>query len=471
MAKRWIIPISICVILLLFIIVNQYVLQSIPKTEDTEISYEAQFVENLISKELHIAVFQGGYGPSYWKEIVSLFEEKYAGVSVQLTISPRIGDVIRPQIVAGNPPDFLVISDTQQSGIVTSLIQERGLLDISDVFEHQALDSNMTLKEKLLPGILNSSRFSPYQDGKVYLAPFNVSPMGLVYNKTLFQEKGWELPVTWDDFFALAEELEKRENYYTDQSGKRHKRALFTYPGIYPEYLEEILYPAIANIAGVNALKRLYNYEPGSFHTAEVKQVLDIIAKIGNEGYLMDGTLDLNHTQSQQAMMEGKALFIVNGTWIENEMLEASREEDFSFGMIPAPVLDERNERYILSSYEQFSIPLKAKNPELAKEFLRFLYTDQSVQLFAKKSNGIYALKDARDIAQPYLSSGVYEMLSSYELATPIMLEWAAIPKNVDVDIWYNLYKRSVSPVMKGQLTTEEWMQRIEELFEIIHTP
>ena len=33
-----------------------------------------------------------------------------------------------------------------------------------------------------------------------------------------------------------------------------------------------------------------------------------------------------------------------------------------------------------MDSVEQFSIPKDAKNPELAKEFLRFLYTDDSVR-------------------------------------------------------------------------------------------
>lgn len=199
------------------------------------------------NKELSIAVFQGGYGADYWNEIVSKFESAYPGVKVNMTINPKVGEVIRPQIVAGNPPDFLSVTDTEQSGIVLSLIKEKGLLDISDVFESKALDKEETLKDMILPGMLDSTRFQPYQDGKTYLAPFNAGPMGLIYNKTLFTEKGWSVPETWEEFFALGDELNKEENYLVNADGTKTKRALFTYQGIYPDYLEEILYPAIAS--------------------------------------------------------------------------------------------------------------------------------------------------------------------------------------------------------------------------------
>jgi hypothetical protein len=36
-----------------------------------------------------------------------LFEAAYPGVTVKMQISPTIGDIIRPQIVAGNVPDFI----------------------------------------------------------------------------------------------------------------------------------------------------------------------------------------------------------------------------------------------------------------------------------------------------------------------------------------------------------------------------
>ena len=157
------------------------------------------------NKELNIAIFEGGYGPEYWEEIVSQFETAY-GVNVTMQISPTIGDIIRPQIVAGNVPDFISMNDNDTSGLISSLIRENALMDITDVFEGPGLEDTSPLKDQVLDGVLDTAKCSPYSDGKIYLAPFNASPLGLVYNKTLFKENNWELPETWDEFFELRSE-------------------------------------------------------------------------------------------------------------------------------------------------------------------------------------------------------------------------------------------------------------------------
>ena len=186
--------------------------------------------------ELNIAVFEGGYGPDYWNQIVSMFEDSHPGVSVKMLtgdnintavkmqINPQIGDIIRPQIAAGQVPDFLVLNDNDTSGVVLSLIKENGLTDLTDVFEGPGIDDQTLLKDQVLDGVLETTKCQPYGDGKIFLAPFNASPMGLVYNKTLFAEKGYELPKTWDDFFALGDQA-KKDGY-----------ALMTYAGIHPGF-------------------------------------------------------------------------------------------------------------------------------------------------------------------------------------------------------------------------------------------
>ena len=80
-------------------------------------------------QELNIAIFQGGYGDAYWNQMVELFEESHEGVKVNMTISPTIGDIIRPQIVAGNVPDFICLNDGGEDGVILSLIKEHALLN------------------------------------------------------------------------------------------------------------------------------------------------------------------------------------------------------------------------------------------------------------------------------------------------------------------------------------------------------
>ncbi len=406
------------------------------------------------NKELNIAIFEGGYGPGYWNAIVAKFEEAYPGVKVNMQISPVVGDIIRPQIVAGNVPDFLSMNDNDQSGVVASLIKENALLDISDVFDQPGYGTDKPLRDILIDGILETTKCAPYRDGKVYLAPFNTSPMGMIYNKALFAENGWDLPVTWDDFFALGDKA------------KEKGIALFTYQGIYPGYLESTIYPAIASHVGVEGLQKIMSFQEGSFNNPEVLAVLENLAKIGTQGYLMEGTVALNHTQSQTDMMMNKALFIPNGLWMEGEMKDAPRADGFVFGMTPSPVVSADEKRYIMDSVEQFSIPKDAKNPELAKEFLRFLYTDDSVRLFGEHANGVMAVRGAIELVKDFVSEGTYSMFSVYadSGAAPLVTGWDALPQGSKVAINDEFFA-PIADMMNGAITAQQWAEGIEELF------
>ena len=135
-------------------------------------------------QELNIAIFQGGYGDAYWNQMVELFEESHEGVKVNMTISPTIGDIIRPQIVAGNVPDFICLNDGGEDGVILSLIKEHALLNLNDVFDGENYAGTGTLRDGITDGILASSKCAPYGDGDIYLALFNSGPQGLIYNKT-----------------------------------------------------------------------------------------------------------------------------------------------------------------------------------------------------------------------------------------------------------------------------------------------
>lgn len=100
---------------------------------------EASPTDRFENKELNIAIFEGGYGPDYWNEMVARFEAAYPGVKVNMQISPTIGDIIRPQIVSGEYPDFISMNDNDQTGVLLSLIKENALLELTDFFDEPGL--------------------------------------------------------------------------------------------------------------------------------------------------------------------------------------------------------------------------------------------------------------------------------------------------------------------------------------------
>ena len=73
------------------------------------------------------------------------------------------------------------------------------LMDISD---YEGLDS---IKQAYLD-IDKALEFVP-EDG-VYAVPYVANAAGVLYNRAMFEEYGWEIPETWDEFIALCEQIQ-----------------------------------------------------------------------------------------------------------------------------------------------------------------------------------------------------------------------------------------------------------------------
>ncbi|MFD1177526.1 carbohydrate ABC transporter substrate-binding protein [Paenibacillus puldeungensis] len=411
-------------------------------------------VKKFDNMELNVAVFQGGYGREYWDAVADSFMKDYPGTKINITASPKIAELIRPKIVAGNPPDFMYISGSDNTPLVDAMIKDKAVLDITDLFNENALDSNTPLKDKILPGALESRSMSPYGDGKVYMAPFNFGVMGLWYNKNLFDTKGIQVPKTWDELFAL------------NDTAKQNGRALFTYQGLYPGYLEEMIIPSIYGLGGQDAVNQMYEYDPTFWKSDTFKQVWGLLDKIANDDNgLMKGTVALNHTQAQTAFMQGKAMFIPNGTWFEDEMKDAPREDGFQFGFLGVPAFKSGDPVMAMTNVEQMLIPAKAKNPELAKEFLKYIYTEKSVKLNGEKSKAVLAVKGAPDLVKEYISETTYNV---YKAVDSGMKTTNGTFKPVAKGSKYNpadeVYK-PISSIMNKQLTLDQYSEKLTKVY------
>lgn len=402
--------------------------------------------------ELNIAVFQGGYGREYWDQVSEEFMKDHPGTKINITASPKIAELVRPKIVAGNPPDLMYIAGGDNLPILDGLIKDNALTDLSDIFNTD--DGSGALKDKMLPGVLESRSMAPYGDGKIYLAPFNFGVLGLWYNKTLFDGKSIQTPKTWDELFAM------------NATAKDNGRALFTYQGLYPGYLDEVIIPSIYDLGGQKALDQFFDYDPEFWKSDVFKQVWGNILKFATEDNgLMKGTVALNHTQAQTAFMQGKAMFIPNGTWFEDEMKDAPREDGFQFGFLGIPSFQSGSSVKAMSQIEQIVIPAKAKNPELAAEFLKYIYTDKSIKLNAEKSKAVMAVKDAADLAKPYISETTYNVYKAVDNGMELVNgTFKTVAKGSRYSPKDEVYK-TISSLMNKQMTLEQYSDKMYKMY------
>lgn len=415
--------------------------QEAPKTEEPTDSAEKQVLD--------IAVFEGGYGRAYWDAVAEAFEKQNPNVDVVVNANPEIGEIIRPDLLSGNAPDFIYLPSTNKSGITDALVKDKLLADLSDVF------ADSEIKDKMLPGFIDNVATQPYGDGKVYLAPLYYSTTGLFYNKTVFEQNNWDVPVTWDEFFALGDKA------------KEAGRSLFTYQGLAPGYLEAVLLPAITAKVGPDNFIKALNYEDGAWEQPGIVEAMDKIAQIATGGYLMDGTVALSHTQAQQQWLKGDALFIPCGSWLEGEMADSPREDGFEWGFTAAPVFDKNDTKYVFTTVEEMFIPAASDNVALAKEFLKFQYSDEAVALNAQNAKGIPPVKDAAEQLKDVVSPATYETYKLFDQGyEPSILRFGSV-QGTEVSPRNELFGQAAS-VMNGEMTGAQWAAHMESVSDSV---
>ncbi|SEO89941.1 carbohydrate ABC transporter substrate-binding protein [Paenibacillus sp. OV219] len=401
------------------------------------------------NKTLSVAVFDNGSGSKekYWRAIIQKFEADYPGVTIHLQSNPNILDIIAPQFITGHPPDLIVIPPNSNGGVLDQMTKDKQFLDLTPLFESNGTGTNSPLKDSFLDGILTYSR--PLNDGKMYFAPFTTSPMGLIYNKALFRSKGWKPPKTWDEFMALG------------KAAKQEGRSLFTYQGLYPSYIESMFWSSVASAGAPEAVMNAENYVKGAFKSSSVQQAMEVYATIAKKGYLLPGSVTMNHTQSQAAFLQGKALFIPCGTWIEDEMKNMPREDGFEYGFLAPPVFTKDAQQYAEIWMDGIYIPAKAQNIELAKAFLSYQYRDESVKLNAEITQGVVAVKNGADLAKPYISPVFYDAAKIFDNGVkPIIFQWKSTPStdvNITNDLWLPL-----GSIMQSMMSVSQWQDQLE---------
>lgn len=403
---------------------------------------------------IKVAGLLGGYGDAGWKAVAEAFE-KETGIKVELTLEKNIADTLRPAIQAGKDiPDAIYLAVGSTGGITDTMIAEKQVTEINDLLDVTVPGEKVTVKEKLLPGFTEALSVSPYGDGKLYLAPINYSPCGLFYNAKLFEDKGWKVPTTFEEMFKLAEQA------------KAEGIALFTYPttGYFDAFFSALLNEAV----GPEKYAKLMKYDLETWKSPETKKAFEIVGQLAKytEANTVANANKEGFTKNQQLILNNKALFIPNGTWLPAEMKDAPRAEGFKWGFTALPKLTADGDAYATTFTEQIWIPSGAKNVDAAKQFIAFLYSDVAVKLFAEKSNAFMPTKTA---SAAITDNETKMMLSIYDggaKANAVGFASHATVEGVDLTGPEGILYGTVNSVVNGSKSVDEWYDGVIKAVE-----
>lgn len=398
-----------------------------------------------VSGTIVVKTLESAYGADMWTEIKEAFEAAYPGTTVELECSKTLETTLANEIQAGNYPDVVHLPTSRDAKITENMINNMQLRDLTPVLGLTNPSENKTVGDKIIEGFTETNATNPYGDGKTYLMPMFYSPCGLFYSANLLEEKGWTVPKTWDEMWALGDKA------------KAEGISLFTYPTT--GYFDAFMFALLASTdKGIDLYNDVTSFKEGVWDTEEAKQVLDVIAKLATytEPSTTENANDIDFSKNQQLVIDGKALFCPNGTWLPGEMAD-STPEGFVWGMTAVPAVSAKQNPTSFTFLEQIWSPEGAKNTAGADAFIAFMYSDTAIDIFAKYG----AVQPVAGIADK-LEGDNKTFYSIYDNgATAVMGGFVA---TTDAGVTpADAYFTPVNQLVAGDITVDEWLAGIKE--------
>lgn len=324
-------------------------------------------------------VFDGGYKTDYVDYAGTVLKKKFPNVTVNVTGSTDLASEMQPRFVSGNPPDILDNQGAQTIPISSILSQ---LAPLDDLWAAKNYDGNV-IESAVMDGVKATGTY----DGKVVIVPYVMTLWAFYYSSTLFEDNGWTPPKTWDDALALCDKA-KAKNLY-----------LFTWGKEAASYWKYLALDSAYKQGGPDAVSGIVNLKPGAWSNDTVKAVLNKFKQVVDKGCFIPGGAGTQFTQAQaQWSNDKKALLYYTGSWIENEMANATAD-NFKMTATPAIVIDESTAKLPFEAVdagadEKFLIPAQGQNVAGGKELLRAMLSKDAAANFAKTRLAPTIVKD-----------------------------------------------------------------------------
>ena len=265
---------------------------------------------------------------SYKKEAVDTFNKIAARFNethddIHLTIdSPNEAmTILKTRFIREDYPDIIVIGgDMDYSNFLDAgLFADISDLDVLSETKSAYLDMDKQLE------------FIP-QDG-TYGLPYAANAAGILYNKDMFEQHGWETPETWNEFTALCEQIQSE--------------------GVQPLYF--------------------------GFKDTKMKALL---------AYGEPNPMAYSYNDACTAFARGQSAMYTIGSYAISQI--KSVNPDMNIGTFTFPANEKEADNVLNSGIDvQFCVMKSCENKEAAYEVLRFLYRDDTIRTYLSEQGGI----------------------------------------------------------------------------------
>lgn len=343
---------------------------------------------------IEVAVFDGGFGIAWHRGRVEEFlawrKEQGRPLLAHFWGDPRVIDKLRPRVLRRDPPDTSDAVMPFWKMVVSDI-----LLPMDPWLDSPAVgNASETWRQTFLPGALTPFL---YKD-QVYGIPLVFNSWLIWYDRTLFDQNGWEPPKTWTEWEQLCDKIRAKGI------------APITYQGKYPLYSQGLFWQTCQRWAGDRVVQRCQNFEPGAFLDPKVIESAKILQDFTRK-YFQDGCMAMSHTEAQMEFVNRRAAMIPCGLWLENEMRDAF-PDDFVPGCFSIPPIEggKGDPRAAFATGTQaFYTYRDGGSPEDAAELLKFMLSRESQEKWVDTVSTVSSIRGAtqRDKITPGLTDAL----------------------------------------------------------------
>lgn len=395
-----------------------------------------------LAGKLEVAAFKGGYGIDFYEATAKEFGQKHPELKIEVWGNPRVWEQLKPRFVGDDPPDLVFPGWGFDHWAAAD---EGQLLDLGPALDGPAAEGGGKWRDSFDPSILKLGQL----DGKQYAIPFYVMLLGWWYDPGVFEKNGWTPPKTWDELLSLCEKI------------KAKGIAPITFQGKYPYYMiDGMLLPWCLSAGGKEALDAAQNLEPGAWKSPAMLKAAQMIDELNKKGYLQRGAVAMTHTEAQQEFLQGRAAMVPCGSWLPSEMKEQMPPGAKMKFMLPPSAPDAKGDpTAILIGIEPWMVPTKAKNPDAAIEFFKYMTSPTVARKFVEQKATPTAIRGSETAQLPEV---MVEPVEAFKNSKTI---WA-----VQYRQWYPAFnteiENALTSMLNGQLTPEAFCDRVEAAAE-----
>ena len=367
---------------------------------------------------------------TYFDKVEEEFNATHDDIHLTISSPNDASTIMRTRFIREDYPDIIGIggdinySYYVDAGILTDVSDYEGLADINPSYVD----------------ILESLEIVPTEG--TYGVPYVANAAGVLYNRDIFEEHGWEIPETWDELISLCEDIQAE--------------------GMLPFYFGfrdtwTCLAPWNALAVGLAPSDTCQNVNAGeTTFTEEYRETAEKCLQLLDYG--PDDPFAYGYNDACTAFANGESVMYPIGSYAVPQILSVNPDMNIDSFVMPGNNDPEANT--LNSGVDlMFAVTEECENKEAALEVIDFLLEDENLQAYIDDQNAVpckmgdFELASQLDGMTPFIEAGdMTDYQDHYypsEMAADALIQTYLIDGDVDAfltdfDTRWQRYNRDI---------------------------